>query len=279
MYDRPMTVAHPGCVLFLIDQSGSMSIEVGAHSNAERVADALNRLLSGLVARCRDGDQVRDHLLVGAIGYGGSGGNGLGEDLLGTGWRGCRPISRLRAGRPGVLVPGPADGLGRLVKRRPWPLQIWLDPVAYFSTAMCTALRRAGQLCQDFVEHHPDSYPPIVVNLTDGQATDGNPRKPAGALRSISSRHGAVLLFNLHVSGGGGEPVEFPAEPPLHDSAARKLFEMSSVLPARMRAAAARLRRPLPEGARGFAYDAPASSLARLLDIGLPASLLPTRRR
>src|SRR5262244_1976013 len=65
-----MTTDTPGCVLFLIDQSGSMQgcVPDGV-TKALTVADALNRLLSGLVARCTDARGIHDVLHVGVLGY------------------------------------------------------------------------------------------------------------------------------------------------------------------------------------------------------------------
>ncbi len=250
-------------MLFLIDQSSSM-----AGWTSVGVADMLNRLLSGLLARCTDGGVVRDFLHVGVIGYG----TKVHTRLLG-------PISRLPKARPGVLLPGPSDGHGRLVKVKPWPLLIWFDPQAGGGTPMCAAIRTAMDECKKFMRAHPDSFPPLVINLTDGEATDGDPLGIAHKLTALSGRDGRPLMFNLHLSGSGGDPIEYPAAlGRMRNPQAHKLFEMSSVLPEQMRQAAARMRVHLEEGARGFAYNARLDSLARFLDIGLPGSMLPTRR-
>jgi hypothetical protein len=274
-----MTTDTPGCVLFLIDQSGSMQgcVPDGV-TKALTVADALNRLLSGLVARCADARGIHDVLQVGVLGYE----EHVVPRLAGAGRRPSAlvPISEIAsAGRPGVLVAGPSDGRGRLVKVRPWPLRIWLEPHAGSSTSMCAALREAKNVVRRFLAAHDDSFPPIVVNLTDGEATDGDPSQPAHDLMSLRSRDGNVLLFNVHMSSQAGEALEYPSElGRVHDRYARTLFDMSSVLPERMRTAAAAMRYHLEPGARGFAYNARLDSLARFLDIGIPGSLLMSRR-
>jgi hypothetical protein len=54
-YTAEISRTNPSCLLFLIDQSGSMSDPVGGEpgrSKADRLADAINRLLYELIIRC-----------------------------------------------------------------------------------------------------------------------------------------------------------------------------------------------------------------------------------
>jgi hypothetical protein len=275
MYEARMSLRRPGCVLFLVDQSLSMDKRMpGRVRKSEAVADAVNRLLSGLVGRCTEGDTTHDYLHVGVLGYA--------ETVMPllTGARPLLPISEVAGtGRPGFLVPGPRDGLGRLVKVKPWPLHVYIEPRAVPYTAMCSALLTAIQVVGGFIRAHPDSFPPIVINLTDGDATDGEPGPLARTLCSLASRDGNVLLFNLHMSTRDDPPLEYPAAlPRIRDPYAERLFAMSSVLPPRMVEAAAAIHRHLDPGARGFAYNARMENLSRFLDIGVPPLLLPSRR-
>jgi len=59
-------------------------------------------------------------------------------------------------------------------------------------------------------EAHPGSYPPTILHVTDGQSTDGAPEEVADELRQISTKDGQALLFNLHVTTGGGPEMVFP---------------------------------------------------------------------
>jgi len=104
---------------------------------------------------------------------------------------------------------------------------IWFEPLANGQTPMCAALNHASNILASFLVEHPDCYPPLVINLTDGEANDGNPEAPAAGLRQLSSTDGGVLLFNLHVSERAGEATEFPDhEAQLSDKYARLLFRM-----------------------------------------------------
>ena len=48
---------------------------------------------------------------------------------------------------------------------------------------MCAALNQARQVLSDFISRSPRCFPPIVLNITDGEATDGNPESVADAMR------------------------------------------------------------------------------------------------
>ena len=100
---------------------------------------------------------------------------------------------------------------------------------------MCLALQTANEIVTAFVNDHPSCFPPIVINISDGAATDGDPEPAAATLRRLASRDGDVLLFNLHISVMGERPVVFPTDDrSLTDRYARLLFRMSSPLPPAM---------------------------------------------
>ena len=62
----------PGCFLFLIDQSASMSGALGGQPEPRKMdaaADAVNRILDAISQRCSQGMDVRDYFHVGVITY------------------------------------------------------------------------------------------------------------------------------------------------------------------------------------------------------------------
>jgi hypothetical protein len=148
-----------------------------------------------------------------------------------------------------------------------------MDPVANGATPMCRALNYAESMVSRWLSEHPDCFPPIVLNLTDGEANDGDPFTPAAAIQAHGSADGSVLLFNLHVSAAGGVPVTFPdSDAGLPDSYARVLFGMSSLLPSHMRAYASELGFPAGDATRGFVYNADIAAVVQFLDIGTRAT-------
>src|SRR5216117_183961 len=72
-YQAEISRENPACILFVIDQSGSMDeITETGRSKADFVADVLNKTLYTLVTSCSKSDGVRNYFDVGVIAYGGS---------------------------------------------------------------------------------------------------------------------------------------------------------------------------------------------------------------
>ncbi|MCB1271673.1 MAG: VWA domain-containing protein, partial [Microthrixaceae bacterium] len=146
---------------------------------------------------------------------------------------------------------------------------IWIQPRSIGGTPMCGAIDRAGRIAAGWLQQYPDSFPPIVMNLTDGEANDGDPLPWAERLRGLSSRDGNVLLFNLHLSTLAAEPLLFPSSGAnLPDEYARTLHEMSSELPEFMLEAARAQGSRVEAGARGFGFNADMRSVMTFLNVG-----------
>ncbi|NLE74296.1 MAG: VWA domain-containing protein [Actinobacteria bacterium] len=270
-YNAEVSRANPSCFLFLIDQSGSMSDPFGGResnrSKADGVADAINRLLQNLVIKCAKEEGVRDYYHVGVLGYGAHMGPAFTGALAGKELVPVSEIGNMPA-RIEERTKKVDDGAGGLVDQT-IRFPIWFDPVANGGTPMCQALDRAHSILQAWLAQHPGCFPPIVINITDGEATDGNPSAAADAIRKLSSQDGGVLLFNLHLSSQRASPIEFPDnEDGLPDQFAQLLFRLSSPLPAYMRNIAQQEEYPVSESTRGFAFNANMVAVIRFLDIG-----------
>ncbi len=269
-YSAEISRVTPSCFLFLIDQSGSMSDPFGGQlgrKKAEGVADAINRLLQNLVIKCNKSEGVRDYYHVGVIGYGRQVAPALGGALTG---RDLVPISEIADAplRIEQRVKKVDDGAGGLVDQT-IKFQVWFEPVADGTTPMCQALELARQTIGTFIERYPNCYPPIIINITDGEATDGDPEPPSATLRSLASTDGPVLFFNAHVSSRPDHPIEFPcSETQLPDDYARRLFRMSSTLPPPIQEAARREEMQITDETRGFVFNADLVAVIRFLDIG-----------
>jgi hypothetical protein len=283
-YRAEISRTNPSCFLFLIDQSGSMqdpappalgadAPAAGTRAKAQSVADAVNRLLQNLVIKCAKSEGVRDYYQVGVIGYGASVGPALGGPLAG---RDLVPISEIADSPTRVeeRTRKVEDGAGGLVDQTV-KLPVWFDPVANGGTPMCQALRQAESVLGGWVQAHPLSFPPIVINITDGESTDGDPREVAARIRRLGTSDGQCLLFNLHISSQRATPIQFPAgEASLPDEYARLLFEMSSELPDFMLGFAREEGFPASPGARGFVFNSDMVTVIRFLDIGTRPSNL-----
>ena len=167
-----------------------------------------------------------------------------------------------------------SDGAGGLVDQT-IRFPIWLDPRAENGTPMCAALRQAKKIVEHWLSEHPNGYPPVVLHITDGESTDGDPTAEGKAITDLRSTDGSVLLFNCHLSSQRAPKIEYPADAStLPNDFAKTLFNMSSLVPPETRKVATTLGMNLPEGSRGFVFNADAASLVQFFDIGTrPANL------
>ncbi len=270
-YTAEISRTNPTCFLLLVDQSGSMAEPFGRESNkskAESVAEAVNRLLQTLVARCAKGEHILDRYYVGVIGYGGEVRLGFSIDALAGGV--LQPISRIGANplRIENRIHPVDNGAGGL-RDQHIKFPVWFEPRAQGKTPMCSAFRAARDVLSGFVGQYPGCFPPIIINISDGVVTDGVFEPEALALWSLKSDDGYVLLFNIHLSARSEKPILFPCHDlDLPDDYARRLFSMSSPLPPQMLHQARIQETTLAEGARGFAFNADLASVVMFLDIG-----------
>jgi hypothetical protein len=277
-YSAEINRGNPSCFLFLIDQSSSMAGPFAGQtdkSKAQGVADALNRLLQNLILKCAKSEGIRDYFYVGILGYASQVTSLLTGELAG---RTLVPVSvvanhPLRVEERTRKVD---DGAGGLVEQR-FKFPVWVTPAAGGKTVMCQALTRAAEVVQEYLRLCPNCFPPVVINVSDGKATDGDPREAAKKLQALDSTDGNVLLFNVHLSSTPGQPIEFPSrEEVLSAPYARLLFRMSSPLPRPMREAAEGEGYAVHGTPRGFVFNADLVSVVRFLDIGTRVS--PTGR-
>jgi hypothetical protein len=272
-YTKPISRNDPGCFLFLIDQSESMSLPFGGETSklkSQGVADAINNVLIQLINTCTKGFALRDYFYVGVIGYGASVGPALGGSLSG------RDLIRLSEISANVRVTehrseDRAGGVNESFK-----VPVWLEPVAKNGTPMCAALKYARRVLSGWITQYPNSYPPIVINITDGESNDGDPLSEARRLAGISTSDGNILLFNCHLSSSNAPPISFPdSMSNLPDQYALKLFEMSSVLPERMRNEARTQGLQFNLQTRGFVFNAGIAELVQMLDVGTKGNPRP----
>ena len=242
-------------------------------SKAEALADAINKLLQNLCIKCAKEEGVRNYFHVGVIGYGMEVGPSFAGTLSG---RDLVPISEV-GGSPARMetrkkkVPDGAGGLVEMEVKFP----IWFEAVADGGTPMCEALGVAHRIIKGWLDTHPNCFPPVVINITDGESTDGDPTGAAAALRALASSDGETLLFNLHLSVQKSRTIVFPSsEAGLPDQYAKGLFQMSSQLTPFMVSVAKQQGFNVDEGARGFGFNAKLEIAIQFLDIGTRPSNL-----
>ena len=264
-YTEKMSSANPGCIIIMIDQSGSMEDTYG--NNGEKKKDlaslAVNRVINEIVEASSDGEQIKDRCFIGVIGYGTK---SPGVDLiLGD------MISEIAENPTRVeqVKKKISDGAGGLVEiDEDFP--VWVEAIAEWGTPMDHAFQRASQLAQDWCDSHPDSFPPLVINISDGEPNDeSNTRIEAEKLLQIANNDGQVLLLNAHIADGLSDPIKLPSDKNiLHNHLAEFLFDISSELPDVLVGEAQKSGFNTTKGAKGMVYNADADILIRLLNFG-----------
>lgn len=295
-YKKNAERANPACIIFLIDQSFSMTEGFAGSTDLERtkiksLGTAVNRFISDLIGMCEKGEeQPRDYFYVGVIAYTtdrsnppnvlvgpvlqGQNGTLAGRDLVSVSDLFNDPLAiedRMRKFD---------DGAGGLVEM-PVKFPVWYrepDPMTMGGTPMSHALEYVRAIAEAWCNSRPGSFPPVIIHLTDGEPTDGDPEPYAQAIKALEIEDGNVLLFNCHLSASPAQPVVFPvSESLLPDDYSRLLYRMSSDLPdsPEVRAQLESKGVNFQKGARGMVFNADATALLTLIKLGTVAGAAP----
>jgi hypothetical protein len=278
-YNSEISRANPTCFLFLIDHSTSMQDPImgsaGNPKKSEFAADALNKVIQSLVVSASKDMEIRRYYQIGVLGYGFDVKSILGGDLEGQELAWVDEIYEHPL-RIEDRVKKESDGAGGFIEVTT-KFPVWVDPVSRGQTPMCKVLEKAHEILEKWVEEHPQSYPPTVINLTDGEANDGDPRKPAELLKSLATEDGNVTLLTVHASSNQlARQIIFPMTvQDLPDHFSKVMFEVSSPLTPKMRSTGEELMGiSLEDGARGFVYNADIAGIVQALEIGTrPANM------
>ena len=241
MYQQEITTGHRTAIVIAVDRSKSMSdricVKVGqTRSKAEEVALAVNRLIRELMIRATRDGVVRDYYDLAVLGYSERGAVPLIDER-----RVFIPVSELvnyAPRRSSVIVERCTCSGESVVSEE--SVQMWVEPVARGCTPMYEALWDIRSHLRDWCSRpcNGSSFPPVVINITDGQASDcrrSDLRAIADDIRSLHTSDGNVLLMNICVSGDGNCPtLLFPTADEVAasgDGYACLLAECSSVMP------------------------------------------------
>lgn len=274
-YSAEISRRNPCLIVFLLDQSGSMSDPFGGtgFSKAQGAADALNNFIRALILRCTKGEgEVRDYFEISVIGYGAQSNTAnslLAGDVMKISDLEKHPLDRVTVAKK---IPDGAGGIVEVNEEVP----IWVRPESGADTPMAQAVNLAHQIISNWLTSHSSSYPPIVVNITDGEATGDDPEPIAEQIKQLATSDGNALLWNCHITTNPSSPVYFPPEEAtLPDQLAQKMFRMSSQIPPSMVSAAKEvLKLPgINQNSKTMAYNADLISMIQFIDIGTRTTL------
>ncbi len=275
MYTQSITRNHRTAFVLAVDCSGSMNerIRFGRRrmTKAEAVATVTNRLLFELTERARRSDGIRDYYDIALVGYA----DEHTLPLLGReGFHSIAEVAALGAEpRTEAAEYRLPDGSPALLDEVAVPR--WVEPQAAGETPMYEALLDVRDLVAEWTSRpeNADSFPPVVFNITDGEATDCNDeelRDVCRQIRSLRTSDGCVLLINIHIASGTDEmAILFPTadEASYGNRYASLLYDCSSEMPAAFDAAIRELRGGVPPY-RGMSYNASVQEVVAILNIG-----------
>lgn len=246
---------------------------------AEAVSLVVNMLIGELLSRSKREEGYRDYFDLAVMGYG----NGEVCSLLPYEKGFFVPISCLaHAVRRRVklhkerLLPNGRTAISVIDQR------IWVEPCAQGNTPMCEALQTCAQLLELWCrqKNNRKSYPPTVINITDGEASDADSEQlkaVADQIKSLHTEDGHVLLINIHLAARLDDaPLLFPThEEELPEQRyARLLYAMSSPMPAPYRQPICALCEKTDGEFRGMSYNTNITDLICMMNIGSVSTTL-----
>lgn len=262
-----ITRKKPHSFVVMIDQSNSMNGEwESGVAKKERVAEIVNSVIAELILRCTKATGVRNYFRLAVIGYPGSGSDPVQSLLPKTSL--VQPFAWISEVNESASIEMVTTSTGG---QRPKPR--WITATSNGQTPMSAAFKYVYEALATEVAQNKDSYPPVVINITDGVSTDGKPAASANRIETLSTLHGSAVVFNAHV---GSEverrnfpPISYPTrDPGDENSAAQQLFDASSVVPSDMRDVALNLGLRIEDGARGMLFNSSAVEVVSMLNVG-----------
>ena len=242
-------------------------------SKAEAVSMVVGRLIDELVMRAHRDGGYRHYYDISLLGYSGDGVYSLlGNEVM------FHPITML-AGRE---VPTTTYALGyKTLNSGSYTFQervsLWVEPAAQGATPMYKMICSVTDLVEEWCarEENRDSFPPLVFNITDGEASDANYdmlRAAAHRLQRTGTTDGNTLFVNVHISSDTNHaPILFPNihEVPLSVRHAHLMMDMSSVIPESLHPYIRECRTSIANPPYiAMSYNASMSELVAMLNIG-----------
>lgn len=246
-YNARITREYPGAIVILVDQSASMDDEYkDGKSKAEVVASLINSILNEIVSRCQREGVIRNYFDILIIGYGQEI-NGLEAapqicwqgNLTGEDWV---KVADLKGNELETIISEKQVELpwGEIQTERT-TTKIWLKPIANGLTPMKAGFELCLEKVEDWVFKNPNSYPPLIFNITDGYPTDVDDyielEEVCTEIKSVNTKHGNVLLYNCLFTGEG-EIIRYPLidqKIQFEDYYHEVLFKCSSLMPNKMK--------------------------------------------
>lgn len=260
-----MSVKDPGCIIFMIDQSASTRgmFHKSKNSISFEVARAVNMILDELFEANRSKDQIIPRVMIGCYCYSGITDVNWAIPDVNPNSDGLISISNLEACVNELMD----DEFEKCIS---W----FVHEKSHGATPMRVAFEKTAQIAKMFTENYPNSYPPVIINITDGFPTDCAVEElPEVVLpiMNLKTSDGASLIFNIHISLDSTSSIFFPKfSDNLPDVNSGHLLNASSTIPSSFVAKFGEIGRekfPIHENSKCLVYNADSATLIEAIRI------------
>lgn len=216
MYYKTITHINRSAVVLLVDCSLSMKSKTLYHNTVLTKQEVsfivANHIIEELVVRCDRRKRMRDYFDVAAIGYSGD----EAFSLLPSYGEGFVKVIRLAEDRPQPRTVYLKQRFpDNSIKEMPHIIYPWVETSASGASPMYDALLRTRALVSQWCKERENcnSFPPLIINITDGVCSDAYSTDLvdiAFDIRRLSTSDGKALIMTLHLStiGDHDEPSE-----------------------------------------------------------------------
>ena len=217
-YDNPFSTGGPGCIIILIDQSANTGVK-----EAPAISMQVNRILGNLLIRNTKEGRIIPRVLVGMYGYSGAGVNWAAPGLS--------PNSE------GLVS---ISDVNETVEREYFDeekeeyIPLFVPEQAFGDAPIVPALEKAREIAESFAQSHPNSFPPVVINITAGDFGHLVERDFLSAcfdITKVGTSDGASLMIHGKVNSQSKTTAFFPTSPEGLDASSNLLFQASSMMP------------------------------------------------
>jgi hypothetical protein len=286
MYDKKITSNEPTLLILLLDQSVSMSetmteTEQGEVFSIAKIAKIISdTFLYTAFRKCVRGDEFKPYIDLAVIGYGNGTHSALPKIPLEQ-----FPFSVKKLADTYIAKNDSDPDDNSTV---PKPRLEWVEERADGLTPMLAAFTKARAIVEKWLPDHQTSFPPVIINISDGMPTDDHDDIVASlssakqlidlsrAICKIDTEDGKCLICNCQISSRGMTQILYPsstAQAEEIDPFAKFMFEMSSIIPEQLRETGKTLGIPLEPNARFFIFNAEIESALKFMNFGTTSSL------
>lgn len=280
LYTSKITEQKRSLIIMMIDQSGSMNQPFAStlqhidemSTKAQIVAETCNIMLMDIIARCRSGSIYKHYFDICVLGYS----NGEVRSLLPRNYLLMSPTdlaSNIRETK--YILRRVQHPNGEYISYHR-TLKVWVESHADGDSPMYLAMQKVSEVLYSWrnAQKHKDAFPPTIINITDGEATDIIPdklKKLRNRISQLGTTDGEPLFFNLHISNLNRDTISFPRTDEKLTEEAKLLFNISSPLPHIFDSAIRAFNSDTSQSSvpyRAFSYNLPISDFINAISIG-----------